>query len=299
MAALVVGCGVGGEAPTTSLLPDTPLLGTFAPAGGTPQTAQAERLEVCKRYQNTVAPIPASTSFDFSSVADPAKNQSFSITSAANDVYACREIWLDGGAGGNVTVTEPAIAGYRTFVTRMENNSGVVTTPVNNVETNTATGLVRGGPSTGQLFLFTNVEEVREDGCTLTQGYWKTHSLNGPAPYDDAWLNIGASGANTLFYTSGLTWYQLFWTPPKGGNAYIQLAHQYMAAKLNILAGASTTPAVDAAITGAEAFFAAVAGPNTTLTAQQKSDAKAWASTLGSYNEGDIGPGHCQDSAPT
>ncbi len=34
-------------------------------------------------------------------------------------------------------------------------------------------------------------------GCTLTQGYWKTHSSHGPAPYDDGWLKIGSAGADT------------------------------------------------------------------------------------------------------
>ena len=28
-------------------------------------------------------------------------------------------------------------------------------------------------------------------GCTLTQGYWKTHSKYGPAPYDSTWALIG------------------------------------------------------------------------------------------------------------
>ena len=94
LAALVVGCGVG-EAPTTSLLPDSPFLGTFNPNGVALQTAEPERLEVCKRYQNVSVPIPVSTSFDFASAADPGQNQPFAIASAANNVYSCDEIWLD------------------------------------------------------------------------------------------------------------------------------------------------------------------------------------------------------------
>jgi hypothetical protein len=93
-----------------------------------------------------------------------------------------------------------------------------------------------------------------------------------------------------------MSWYTLFWTPPAKGNAYIQLAHQYMAAKLNILGGASTTPAVDAAITAAETFFNNAANtPATSYTNAQKNTIRGWAGTLGSYNEGAIGPGHCQD----
>lgn len=131
-------------------------------------------------------------------------------------------------------------------------------------------------------------------GCTLTQGYWKTHSKQGPAPYDDNWANLGPLQENTPFFSSGYTWYSLFWTPPAGGNAYIQLAHQYMAAKLNILNGASTTPAVTSAIAWAEAFFPGKT-PSTSLSKAQAGAAKDAAGTLGSYNEGAIGPGHCSE----
>jgi len=130
-------------------------------------------------------------------------------------------------------------------------------------------------------------------GCTLTQGYWKTHSLHGPAPYDDAWLLIGSAGADTTFFLSNQTWYKVFWTSP-AGNAYYNLAQQYMAAKLNILNGASTTPAVDAAITFAESFFSSKT-PTSTLTKAQRNQVLAAASTLDQYNNGLIGPGHCSE----
>ena len=106
--------------------------------------------------------------------------------------------------------------------------------------------------STGEKSTVTvNVTVNCLTGCTLTQGYWKTHSDRGPAPYDDAWKNLSVLEEDTLFFNSTKTWYQVFWTPP-AGNAFYNLAHQYMAAKLNILNGAATTPAVLTAITGAE-----------------------------------------------
>jgi hypothetical protein len=132
------------------------------------------------------------------------------------------------------------------------------------------------------------------EGCTLTQGYWKTHSDRGPAPYDDAWKNLGVSEEDTLFFKSGKTWYQVFWTPP-AGNVYYSLAHQYMAAKLNILNGASSTPAVDAAIAGAEALFNAQGVNDTTLSKAERTAALAYAATLDNYNNGLIGPGHCSE----
>jgi hypothetical protein len=131
-------------------------------------------------------------------------------------------------------------------------------------------------------------------GCTLTQGYWKTHSSYGPASKADAtWLELaGGQGPDTLFFLSNMTWIQVFNTPPKG-NAYYQLAHQYMAAKLNILSGAGTTSAVDSAIAGAEALFTAQGAGDTALTSAERTSALNWAGILGSYNEGLIGPGHC------
>jgi hypothetical protein len=165
-----------------------------------------------------------------------------------------------------------------------------------NKVTNTATvDQETGTDPTASSEVTFNVRCADVGGCTLTQGYWKTHSLHGPAPYDDAWLAIGPAGADTTFFLSGKTWYQVFWTPP-AGNPYYNLAHQYMAAKLNILNGASSTPAVDAAIAGAEAFFA-VKTPSSPLNNATKNQIRAWASTLDQYNNGLIGPGHCSENS--
>ncbi len=129
-------------------------------------------------------------------------------------------------------------------------------------------------------------------GCTLTQGYWKTHSVEGPAPYDDNWANLGPLQEDTVFFSSGKTWYQVFWTAP-AGNAYYILAHQYMAAELNVLNGATTTPEVDAALAQAETLFASVDG--TRLTKAQSDLAKSLAATLDNWNQGITGPGHCSE----
>jgi hypothetical protein len=131
------------------------------------------------------------------------------------------------------------------------------------------------------------------EGCTYTQGYWKTHSDQGPAPYDAGWKNLGPDEEATAFFNSGMTWYQVWQTAP-AGNKFYNLAHQYMAAKLNLLNGASSTAAVDAAIAGAEALFSSLAANSTTLTNAQKTQATAWATTLDDYNNGLIGPGHCE-----
>jgi hypothetical protein len=126
-------------------------------------------------------------------------------------------------------------------------------------------------------------------GCTLTQGYWKNHSKYGPAKYDATWALIGE---DTAFFSSGKTWYQAINTSSAGGNAYYILARQYIAAKLNLLAGASSTAAVTAALAGAEEFFSTYT-PTSTLSKAVRAQAIAYAGTLADYNEGDIGPGHC------
>jgi hypothetical protein len=129
------------------------------------------------------------------------------------------------------------------------------------------------------------------DGCTLTQGYWKTHSKYGPAPYDSTWAVIGE---DTTFFLSGKTWYQAINASSAGGNAYYILAQQYIAARLNIAAGAGTTSAVDAALAGATTFFSTYT-PSSTLSPSVRAQAIAWATTLDNYNNGVTGPGHCPE----
>lgn len=150
--------------------------------------------------------------------------------------------------------------------------------------------------TTGSSTWTVNVEIPCYGGCTLTQGYWKTHSQEGPAPYDDNWKNLpGGLEEETIFFTSGQTWHQVFWTPP-AGNVYYNLAHQYMAAKLNILNGAGSTAAVDTAIAQAEAFFAAYTPAQAAgLKGGARNTYIQLASTLDQYNNGLIGPGHCSE----
>ena len=138
-----------------------------------------------------------------------------------------------------------------------------------------------------------NVHVPCEEGCTLTQGYWKTHSENGRAPYDDTWLQIGASGSNSTFYLSGMSYYGVLREPPRG-NAYYILARQFIAAKLNTLKGASTTPEVEAAIASANTFFMTY-GPGAIVSKAVRNQALIDASILDGYNNGYVGPGHCSE----
>jgi hypothetical protein len=127
-------------------------------------------------------------------------------------------------------------------------------------------------------------------GCTLTQGYWKTHSKYGPAPYDATWGGM----EDDLFFLSGQTYYKVLWTPP-AGNVYYILAHQYIAAKLNQMNGADFS-AVESEFEAATQLFE----DNTPgdVAGLKGKDKKTWtglASILDSYNNGYIGPGHCDE----
>ena len=93
-------------------------------------------------------------------------------------------------------------------------------------------------------------------GCTLTQGFWKTHSEYGPAPYNDTWAEL-TNGADTLFFDTGISYYSILWLAPKGGNAYLILAHQYIAAELNSLIDGNPAlpPDIQLAMTDAEVLL--------------------------------------------
>ncbi|HEY4512527.1 MAG TPA: hypothetical protein VJH63_02595 [Candidatus Paceibacterota bacterium] len=151
-------------------------------------------------------------------------------------------------------------------------------------------------------------------GCTLTQGYWKTHndSFKGGAPTDDNWDNITTLAELSGFFTTvnsypvvgpnvpPFTWFSVFWTSPSG-NAYYNLAHQYMAAKLNVLNGAAAPAGVASAITSAEDFFDSYTPASFSALGKKhalRTQVVGWAGTLGSFNEGTIGPGHCDEQNP-
>ena len=131
-------------------------------------------------------------------------------------------------------------------------------------------------------------------GCTHTQGYWKTHSLEGPAPYDPTWKRVGSRQEDTPFFRSGKTYYNALWTPPKG-NAYWILAHQYIAAELNRLSGASLS-AVATEFNRAAILLQSY-GPSYNFKKNRliRMQFIMLADTLDQYNNGLIGPGHCPD----
>lgn len=122
------------------------------------------------------------------------------------------------------------------------------------------------------------------DGCTLTQDYWKNHTGEWPSPYSPA----------AAFYLSGQNWADVFATSPNGSGYYI-LAHQFMAAKLNIANGAGTPSGILTALGDAESFFTTSTPASCTTQNFNCNQQKATAAVLDDYNNGTYvgGPPHC------
>ncbi len=122
-------------------------------------------------------------------------------------------------------------------------------------------------------------------GCVRTQGYWKSKpGVVWPSPYS----------RTAMFFSSGLTWQQILDTPPQGGNAYLILAHQYIAAVLNRASGASAPSSVQSIISSATTWFSS--GTNLdSCSGSACATQKNWAGILDTYNNG-LYPGaptHC------
>ncbi len=130
-----------------------------------------------------------------------------------------------------------------------------------------------------------------DTSCTLTLGYWKTHSSYGPAPYDSAW---DYRDEDAKFYYSGLTNYQILWKAPKG-NAYYILAKQWIAANLNMDSGATAPTEVLDAVWGWGYNYFINYTPKTGNKGSIRAEALYYANLLDQYNNGLIGPGHCEN----
>jgi hypothetical protein len=132
--------------------------------------------------------------------------------------------------------------------------------------------------------------EDLQNNCTYTQGYWKTH---GPIPTGNntnVWP-VTSLTLGTVVYTD-LELQAIFDTPAQG-NGLISLAHQLIAAKLNIAKGADGS-GVAASLAAADALIGGLVIPPVGGGSLPSSTTSSLTATLTSYNEGLIGPGHCQ-----
>jgi hypothetical protein len=122
-------------------------------------------------------------------------------------------------------------------------------------------------------------------GCTYTQGYWKNH----PEAWPVTSLTLG-----TVNYTQQQL-LQIFAQPVRG-NGLVKLAHQLIAAKLNVANGADDTE-IAATIAAADALIGGRVVPPIGTGSLSNGAVGSLNDTLDAYNNGDIGPGHCDESS--
>jgi hypothetical protein len=128
-----------------------------------------------------------------------------------------------------------------------------------------------------------------DDGCTYTQGYWKSH---GPIPLgnnSNQWPVTSLALGDTTY--SDLDLLSILNTPG-AGNGLVTLAHQLIAAKLNVANGANDS-AIAATIAAADALIAARIVPPVGTGSLSNGSTSSLIAALTSYNEGATGPGHC------
>jgi hypothetical protein len=130
-----------------------------------------------------------------------------------------------------------------------------------------------------------------QGGCTFTQGYWKTHGPTGCSPGNNtnAWPVASLTLGNVLY--TDLELCNIFNTAASG-NGLLALAHQLIAAKLNVASGADDTD-VAANIAAADALIADLIVPPVGAGSLAPSVTGSLTASLASYNEGATGPGHC------
>jgi hypothetical protein len=133
----------------------------------------------------------------------------------------------------------------------------------------------------------------REMGCSYTQGYWKTH---GPVPtgnnsneWDVNNLTLGTVNYSAMQLLAILN-------QPVQGNGLLSLAHQLIAAKLNIANG-SDGASIQQAISDADVLIGEKVIPpvNGSTTSVKTNTVSTLVSVLDQYNNGVLpgGPSHC------
>jgi hypothetical protein len=150
------------------------------------------------------------------------------------------------------------------------------------------------------------------EGCVLTQGYWKQHPCEWPSPFVPGANGTALStqcaltknpneqcacdATNTIpIGSNAYNQCQLLCVldQPGEGNALIILAHQLIAAKLNVLSGAAPPSGnaigVADGLIGSSDILSGFVDPSSTL-GQQMTDL---ADALDLYNNGDGGVTHC------
>ncbi len=140
---------------------------------------------------------------------------------------------------------------------------------------------------------------VPQEGCTLTIGFWKTHAGFGPqdnvvSPLLPITLGDGTGKSMVVIDSTMARDILVMKTYGTPSNGITKLYAQLLAAKLNMASGASDDD-ISGALAVADEFLAEYDWMDwDSLTKRQKKMVNSLKSTFDDYNNGDIGPGHCE-----
>lgn len=161
---------------------------------------------------------------------------------------------------------------------------------------NTASFVTNDTQTTGEDTWIVNIPMPCETNCVTDAGWWVYHSDPTADPasnrwYDETWNLVLPSGPNSPFFESGDTWISAFGRNAKL-SAYYAMAHEYMAAQLNVYRGADASQ-----VTEAMAQAAALLEEYDTHQADVTGDVLAQfndlKTQLNTFNKGYAGPEPC------
>lgn len=130
------------------------------------------------------------------------------------------------------------------------------------------------------IYIGTCCDTDVEEGCTYTQGYWKNHNQYARGRRGTAW----PISEDTQM--CGESWLDILRTPTRG-DAWMILAHQWIAASLNDTTASTTAEVADALAVGADLLAGCEIADGDRALAIGASE------ILDAYNNGVVGPGHC------
>ena len=132
--------------------------------------------------------------------------------------------------------------------------------------------------------------------CTFTQGYWKNHNKYCPnSSQNIPWPKCAQDPQGEDTQLCGMTWLFILQTEPNG-NAWYILAHQWIAAELNVCNGASAPANVQSCMTQSQSMLIqnCASIDCSSSTGQQ---AVSMAQVLDNFNNS--GEGSCSPENPT
>ncbi len=196
--------------------------------------------------------------------------------------------------GGGATVTASVTGGVPPY--QYSWSSGETTATVVGMSAGTQTVAVTDGLNcTVQTSVAVPTASCGTTLCTLTQGYWKTHSPGSVHPKEDTTWGLCNCYTSNLF-ACGRIW-QWYLDSPARGSAITISAKQFIAAHLNLLKGG-----LDPSLSGSWSFNTAVRDCyfylksvySTTCAATPSAELLRCGSLLDDFNNGRTsGVSHC------